>query len=69
MGDAALADFSNVVAAVAATLEIQDVAPKLSVVVRVDRRMALCFGVNVGDLCQLEVFEIFEQCSGVALIG
>ena len=68
MGDAALADFSSVVAAVAPVVEIQEAAPKLSAAVRVDRRIALRFGVNVGDIVVEDGGLIFEQCSGIAFI-
>ena len=57
-------------------VKIQEAAPKLSAAVPIDRRIALHFGVNVGDivvedgdLCRVEIFEIFEQCSGIAFVG
>ena len=50
MGDGLLAEFSSVVDAVSAGIEIQDATPALSAHLAEDRRVALRIGINIGDV-------------------
>ena len=50
MGDGLLAEFSSVVDAVSAGIEIQEATPALSAHLAEDRRVALRIGINIGDV-------------------
>ncbi len=65
MGDGLLAEFSSVVDAVTAAVEIQEATPELSAHLTEDRRVALRIGVNIGDIA-VEDGDIFGDGVNVA---